>query len=97
MSAAPYSFGLAMRDNDLQALTRAELSAIASAATWYAKYHARIIAELADDQSAHAVGQRERYEDLLNALRKLGVRLPSVEALRSDLDEQPREEERRAA
>lgn len=92
-----YSFEIAMRDDDFEALSRAEVSAVSSAATWYAKYHARIIAELADDQSAHAVGQRERYEALLSGLRKLGIRLPSVEMLRADLEAQAPKEERRAA
>lgn len=86
-----------MQDKDLQAFSSSELSALKTAATWYAKYHARIIAELADDPSAHAVGQRERYEELLGALRKLGVRLPSIEMLRTDLDERTDQQERRAA
>jgi hypothetical protein len=77
-------------------LTKDELTALAEAATWYAKYHARIIAENADDLSAQAVGQRERYESLLDALHKLGIRLPSVDLLRQDLDARP-QGERRAA
>lgn len=58
-----------------QPLSDAELSALKSAAAWYAKYHARIIAERADDRSASAMAQRERYDALLSGLRKLGVRL----------------------
>jgi hypothetical protein len=56
-------------------LSDAELSALKNAAAWYAKYHARIIAERADDRSAYAMAQRERYQALLSGLRKLGVRL----------------------
>ena len=56
-------------------LSDAELSALKSAAAWYANYHARIIAERADDGSASAMAQRERYDALLSGLRKLGVRL----------------------
>lgn len=52
-----------------------ELAEIRSAATWYAKFHARIIAERADDPSAMAVAQRDRYLALISGLRKLGVRV----------------------
>lgn len=58
-----------------QPLSEAELSAIKNAAAWYAKYHARMITERADDPSAYAMAQRERYQALLSGLRKLGVRL----------------------
>lgn len=57
-------------------LSGQELAALVSAGTWYAKYHAAIIAERADDQSAHAVAERERYQDLIEGLRKLGLRIP---------------------
>lgn len=80
-----------------QELSPEEVSALASAATWYAKYHARIIAEKADDESASAHGQRERYEQLLSALHKLGIRLPSVEMLRDDIAGAGPESARRAA
>lgn len=60
-------------------LSEREFAALASAGSWYANYHARIIAEQADDESAYAVARRERYEDLVSALRKLGVRVSSVE------------------
>lgn len=63
------------RADELASLTDAEVAALASAASWYANYHARIIAERADDESAYAVAQRERYEDLAAGLRKLGVRV----------------------
>ncbi|MEK6278285.1 MAG: hypothetical protein AABM29_09775 [Actinomycetota bacterium] len=56
-------------------LTPAEIRALASAATWYAKYHGRIIAERLDDRSAAAVAERENYQALLEGLRKLGIRL----------------------
>jgi hypothetical protein len=62
------------------ALTEVELSeserdALIAAAVWYAKYHEGMIASLADDRSARAVTERERYQDLYDALGKLGVRL----------------------
>lgn len=84
-------------DVDTSDLTRDELSALTSAATWYANYHARIIAEKADDPSALAVGKRERYENLLSGLRKLGIRLPSVEMLAEDIRAAQRASERQAA
>lgn len=58
-----------------QDLSQAELDALAAAAAWYAKYHARIIAERADDPSAQALAQRERYLALLSGLEKLGFRI----------------------
>ncbi len=56
-------------------LEQAEHEALRSAAVWYFKRHARIIAERADDGSAYAVVERERYLELHSALWKLGVRL----------------------
>lgn len=56
-------------------LTDDELVEIRSAATWYAKFHARIIAERADDPSAQAVAQRNRYLTLIGGLRKIGARV----------------------
>jgi len=56
-------------------LSEAELRALTGAAAWYAKRHESMIAELADDPSASAIAQRERYLDLHAALWKLGVRL----------------------
>jgi hypothetical protein len=59
----------------LAELTDDELVELRSAATWYAKFHARIIAERADDPSAAAVAQRDRYLSLIGGLRKLGARV----------------------
>lgn len=56
-------------------LSEEEIAEIRSAATWYAKFHARIIAERADDPSAQAVAQRDRYLTLIGGLRKLGARI----------------------
>lgn len=56
-------------------LEQAEHEALRSAAVWYFKRHARIIAERADDGSAYATVERERFLDLHAALAKLGVRL----------------------
>jgi len=56
-------------------LTEEEFIQIRSAAAWYAKFHARMIAERLDDRSAMAVGQRERYEALISGLRKMGARV----------------------
>lgn len=66
-------------------LTPAETRALSDAAAWYANYHAGIIAERVDEGSASAVAQREKYQDLLAGLRKLGVRLrdPQAEAERA--------------
>lgn len=64
-----------------------ELEAIRAAAIWYAKYHASIIAEEADDESAYAVVRREEYLDLITALGKLGVRIGVPERL-ADLESQ---------
>lgn len=68
---------LATRLDELgaEALSDEERRALTSAATWYFKRHARIIAEEADDRSALAVSHRERYLELHAALWKLGVRL----------------------
>jgi hypothetical protein len=59
----------------LEQLDGSELEALVGAATWYAKYHERMIAELADDHSALAVIRRERFHHLRSGLSKLGVRL----------------------
>lgn len=71
VESADRSLGLASR----------ELDALRVAATWYAKYHASIIAEEADDESAYAVVRREEYLDLIAALAKLGVRIGVPERL----------------
>lgn len=65
----------------LPELTAAELAALRGAASWYASYHAREVAAGADDQSAYAVTDRERYLALVSALRKLGVRVALPDAL----------------
>jgi hypothetical protein len=59
----------------LDGLSEEEFVQIRSAATWYAKFHARMIAERLDDTSAMAVGQRERYKALITGLRKVGARV----------------------
>jgi hypothetical protein len=59
----------------VEELSEEEFVQIRSAATWYAKFHARIIAERLDDRSAMAVGQRERYKALISGLRKVGARV----------------------
>lgn len=58
-----------------------ELEALRGAAAWYASYHAGTIAAEAQDGSAYAVVERERYLALISALRKLGLSLPLPEAL----------------
>lgn len=59
----------------LDELSEEELTALLGAATWYAKYHERMIADLADDPSALAVRKRRRFQELHWGLSKLGVRL----------------------
>ena len=56
-------------------LSETEHDAVVSAAVWYAKHHESMIAALADDRSAMAFGQRQRYQELYDGLAKLGVRL----------------------
>ena len=56
-------------------LNAEEHEALRSAAVWYFKRHARIIADRADDGSAYATVERERFFELHAALSKLGVRL----------------------
>lgn len=66
----------------LEELSADEQAALQTAAIWYFKRHARIIAEEADDCSAHAVGRREDYLGLHSALRKLGVPVALPDELR---------------
>lgn len=68
---------LATRLDELgaEALTADEQQALLSAATWYFKRHARMIADEADDGSTLAVSYREPFLELHSALWKLGVRL----------------------
>lgn len=60
---------------EIRTLEEDEREALVSAATWYAKYHERMIAELADDPSALAVTRRQHFQALHDGLRKLGIRL----------------------
>jgi hypothetical protein len=68
---------------ELTDLSPEELEALVGAATWYAKYHERMIAELADDGSAAAVAKRERYQALHSGLAKLGIRLRRPAGIRA--------------
>ena len=56
-------------------LTDAEREALVAAAAWYAKYHASDIAAEAQETSIAAVTERARYEALVGALGKLGVKV----------------------
>ncbi len=73
----------AARIASLEELSPEELQALAEAAAWYAKYHERMISQRADDRSAAAVAQRERFLELHTGLRKLGVRLRLPDGLHS--------------
>jgi len=66
-------------------LTAGEQAALRSAAVWYYKRHARIIAEEADDRSSLAVSHREDFLQLHAALRKLGVPVALPDELRPHL------------
>lgn len=87
----------------IEGLSEEEIVQIRGAATWYAKFHARIIAERADDPSAMAVAQRDRYLTLIAGLRKLGARVvdPTVPVTSlipaRDDDESPEAGTQRAA
>ncbi len=69
------------RPDPSSTLSERELEALSAAGTWYAKYHASIIAEQADDGGAKAVEDRREYLDLIAALGKLGVRVRVPDAL----------------
>src|SRR5712691_2320555 len=56
-------------------LSEQELRALLEAATWYAKYHERMIASQVDDRSAMADARRTKFRNLHVGLRKLGVRI----------------------
>ena len=60
-----------------------EQAALRSAAVWYFKRHARIIADEADDRSSLAVSHREDFLQLHAALRKLGVPVVLPDELRA--------------
>ena len=70
------------RSEGIDALSDTERDAIVAAAVWYAKRHEGMIAALADDRSAMAMAQRERYQELYDALAKLGVRLHRPSGIR---------------
>jgi hypothetical protein len=59
----------------VESLSPTELRALREAGAWYAKYHHRIIANVADDRSAAAAAQRRHFEALYAALAKLGLKL----------------------
>jgi hypothetical protein len=65
----------------VETLEHHEVDALSSAATWYFKYHGRMIAERADDRSAAALAERDCYYDLHEALWKLGIRLALPDGL----------------
>lgn len=73
----------------LEALSEEEIVEMRRAAAWYAKFHARIIAERADDPSAAAVAQRDRYLALIAGLRKMGVRIVDPTAPVASLSTKP--------
>ncbi len=91
-----------LRDR-IEELSDDEIVEIRGAATWYAKFHARIIAERTDDPSAMATAQRDRYLTLISGLRKLGARVVDPTAPvtsltpKPDSNEPSREGSRRAA
>lgn len=66
---------------EISDLTAEERDALTGAAGWYANYHAGIIANRADDRSAYAVVERERFCDLISALRKLGIPIPPADVM----------------
>lgn len=66
----------------LAELSATELAALRSAAVWYFKRHARIIADEADDFSARAVVDRQDFLELHSALRSLGVSVALPDELR---------------
>jgi hypothetical protein len=70
----------------LGVLSDEDVEVLCSAATWYAKYHAGSVASGASDVSAYAVEQRERYSALVDALAKLGVRIPLPVEIASALE-----------
>jgi len=67
-------------DTSFEQLSEREIAALVDASSWYAKYHERMIAELADDRSAMAVARRERFG--VSALRPLEARCAHAAARR---------------
>lgn len=66
---------------DLPTLSEQELTALLEAATWYAKYHERMIAEAAADPSAMGTARLDRFRALHGALLKLGAQVRHPDAL----------------
>lgn len=62
-----------MHIDRLSQLTQDEVVALTGAATWYANYAAREIADEAEETHAYAVERRRSYLALVCGLRKLGV------------------------
>lgn len=81
MSAATSTVRRVELSDSLAELSREELSALCGAAAWYARYHASHVAAEASANHASAVSQRERYLALIDALRKLGMRIPLPDEL----------------
>lgn len=79
MSGPLASFGPV---DELPDFTSSEVQALRGAAVWYAKYHAAAVAQIAHDEAAYAVAEREEYLDLLSALGKLGARVRVPDALK---------------
>jgi hypothetical protein len=73
------------QQDPLETMTPAELDALRGAAAWYAKYNHAKIEESLGDPSAYAMVQRERYVDLISALRKLGFDMALPDALAAEL------------
>lgn len=67
----------------IEQLTSSEQSVLVSAAVWYFKRHARIIADEAADRSALAVARRDDFLELHAALRRLGIPIALPDELRS--------------
>ncbi len=71
-----------MSSTALPELDPEEIEALRSAAAWYASSFRDEIAGEADDPSAYATVERERYLALCRALQKLGLRFALPDALR---------------
>jgi len=69
----------------VETLSASEQAAVRSAAVWYFKRHARMIADEADDESAVAVARRDDFLELHSALRRLGVPIALPDELTAQL------------
>ena len=69
----------------VETLSASEQTAVRSAAVWYFKRHARMIADEADDESAVAVARRDDFLELHSALRRLGVPIALPDELTAQL------------